>query len=164
MKNYGVRAICLAMVGLFVLCGGVAYSQSTSNLGLPWDALIKLSASSVGAGIGISWGSGTLTQAGKDYPLKVEGLTVGNVGINKATALGKVYNLKQLSDINGTYAAIGTGATVGGGGAAITNEERQWRHHRCCYHHRRYQFHTRIGWCNDHAAAVEDAVIRRLVG
>jgi len=120
MKNYGLRAVCLVMVGLFVLCGGVAYSQSKDNLGLPWDALIQLSAGSVGAGIGISWGSGTLTQAGKDYPLKVEGLTVGKVGITKATALGKVYNLKQLTDINGTYAAIGTGATVGGGGAAIT--------------------------------------------
>jgi hypothetical protein len=120
MKKYGLRAVCLAMVGLFVFCGGVAYSQSTSNMGLPWDALIQLSAGSVGAGIGISWGSGTLTQAGKTYPLKVEGLTVGTVGITKATALGKVYNLKKLSDINGTYAAVGTGATVGGGGAAIT--------------------------------------------
>jgi hypothetical protein len=120
MKNYGLRAVCLVMVGLFVFCGGVAYSQSTVNTGLPWDALIKLSAGSVGAGIGLSWGSGTLTQAGKEYPLKVEGLTVGNVGITKATALGKVYNLKQLSDINGTYTAIGVGATVGGGGAGIT--------------------------------------------
>ncbi len=120
MKNCGLRAVCLVMVGLFVLCGGVAYSQSTSNQGLPWDGLIKLSAGSVGSIVGIAWGSGTLTQAGKDYPLKVEGLTVGNVGIKKATALGKVYNLKQLSDINGTYVAVGTGATVGGGGAAIT--------------------------------------------
>lgn len=120
MKKYGFRAVSLAMVGLFVFCGGIAYSQSESNLGLPWDALIQLSAGSVGAGIGISWGSGTLTQAGKQYPLKVEGLTVGTVGLTKATALGKVYNLKQLSDINGTYAAIGTGATVGGGGAAVT--------------------------------------------
>ncbi len=120
MRNYGLRAVCLVMVGLFVFCGGIAYSQSTSNLGLPWDALIQLSAGSVGAGIGISWGSGTLTQAGKEYPLKVEGLTVGTVGITKATALGKVYNLKNLSDINGTYFAVGTGATVGGGGAAIT--------------------------------------------
>jgi hypothetical protein len=120
MKNHGFRAVCLAMIGLFVFCGGVAYSQSTVNSGLPWDGLIKLSAGSFGAGIGVSWGSGTLTQAGKEYPLKVEGLTVGTVGITKATALGKVYNLKNINDINGTYSAIGTGATVGGGGAAIT--------------------------------------------
>jgi len=118
MKNYRLRAVCLVMVGLFVFCGGVAYSQSKENLGLPWDAQIQLSAGSVGAGIGISWGSGKLLQAGKEYPLKVEGLTVGTVGITKATALGTVYNLKKLSDINGTYTAIGTGITVGGGGSA----------------------------------------------
>ena len=119
MKNYGLRAVCLVMVGLFVFCGGLAFAQSKENLGLPWDGLIKLSAGSFGAGIGISWGSGTLTQAGKDYPLKVEGLTVGTVGISKATALGTVYNLKNINDINGTYTAIGMGATVGGGGSAI---------------------------------------------
>ena len=54
MKNCGLRAVCLAMVGLFVLCGGVAYSQSTSNQGLPWDGLIKLSAGSVGSIVGIA--------------------------------------------------------------------------------------------------------------
>jgi hypothetical protein len=30
-----------------------------------------------------------------------------------------VYHLKKLSDINGTYAAIGTAAKVGGGGSAV---------------------------------------------
>ena len=121
MKGLKVsKMLCTVIVGLFLVSGGIAVAQSDVNSGLPWDGLVKLSTTSVGAGIGAHWGSGTLTQAGKDYPLKVEGLTVGNVGINKATALGKVYNLKQLSDINGTYAAIGTGATVGGGGAAIT--------------------------------------------
>jgi hypothetical protein len=74
---------------------------------------------STAAGIGFTWGGGSLTQAGKNYPLKISGLTVGNVGITKASAYGKVFNLKNLSDINGTYAAIGTTATVGGGGSAI---------------------------------------------
>ena len=114
-----LKMLCVVVAGLFLL-SGLAIAQSTVNLGLPWDALIRVSSGSFGAGVGISWGSGTLTQAGKEYPLKVDGLTVGTVGITKATALGKVYNLKKLSDINGTYAAIGTGATIGGGGAAVT--------------------------------------------
>jgi hypothetical protein len=100
--------------------GGLTVALSQENSGLPWDAIIQLSAGQVSAGVGYSWGSGTLTQAGKEYPLKVEGLSVGSVGISKATALGKVYNLKNLTDINGTYAAIGAGVTVGGGGSAIT--------------------------------------------
>ena len=114
------KMLCVVTAGLFLISGGLAFAQSEVNVGLPWDALIQLSTGSVGAGIGIHWGSGTLTQAGKEYPLKVDGLSVGSVGITKATALGKVYNLKNLSDINGTYFAVGTGATVGGGGAAIT--------------------------------------------
>jgi hypothetical protein len=120
MKGSGMlKMICLLVVGLFVLSGAPAFAQSQVNEGLPWDALIEFSGGSVAAGIGFSWGSGTLTQAGKQYPLKIDGLTVGNVGITKASAWGKVYYLKNLSDINGTYAAIGTGATVGGGGSAI---------------------------------------------
>ncbi len=63
------------------------------------------------------WG---LIQAGKEYPVKIDGLSVGSVGINKANAYGKVYKLKKLSDINGTYTAIGAGATVIGGGSAVT--------------------------------------------
>ena len=114
-----LKMICLLVVGLFVLSSAPVFAQSTVNEGLPWDALIEFSAGSVAAGIGFTWGSGTLTQAGKTYSLKVDGLAVGNVGISKASAWGRVYNLKNLSDINGTFAAIGTGATIGGGGSAI---------------------------------------------
>ena len=120
MRGKVTKVLYILIAGLFLVSGGLAFAQSEVNVGLPWDALIKLSATSVGAGVGLNWGSGTLTQAGKEYPLKVEGLTVGKVGISKATALGKVYNLKKVSDINGTYTAVGTGVTVGGGGAALT--------------------------------------------
>lgn len=113
------KTVCLMVVGLLLVSGAPVFGQSKVNLGLPWDALIEFSGGSVAAGIGFSWGSGTLTQAGKTYSLKVDGLTLGNVGITKASAWGRVYHLKKLSDINGTYAVIGTGATVGGGGSAV---------------------------------------------
>ena len=44
------------------------------------DATIKLSAGSVAAGVGVSWGSGTLSYQGKSYPISVNGLDVGSVG------------------------------------------------------------------------------------
>lgn len=120
MKDWRMlKVICLLVAALFLFSGAPVFAQSKVNLGLPWDALIEFSGGSVAAGIGFSWGSGTLTQAGKTYTLKVDGLTLGNVGITKASAWGRVYHLKKLSDINGTYAAVGTGATVGGGGSAI---------------------------------------------
>ena len=114
-----LKVICLLVAGLLVLPGAYAFAQSKQNVGLPWDALIEFSGGSVAAGIGFSWGSGTLTQAGKQYPIKIDGLSLASVGITKASAYGKVYRLKKLSDINGTYAAIGTGATVGAGGTAV---------------------------------------------
>src|SRR5215813_6735629 len=87
------------------------------------DGTVKLSEGSVAAGIGWSWGHGTLTYQGKDYRVKVEGLTVGEVGMTNAKAKGNVYNLKKVEDFNGVYAAGGAGATAGkgAGAAALTN-------------------------------------------
>src|SRR3954467_4344463 len=67
------------------------------------DATFDLSAGSFAAGIGFSWGSGTLHYKGKDYPIKVNGMSLGKVGMTKATARGNVYNLKRLGDFNGNY-------------------------------------------------------------
>jgi len=83
------------------------------------DATLKLSAGSVAAGVGISWGSGTLTYKGKDYPISVTGLSVGDVGVTKIEASGKVYDLKSLDDFDGNYTAGAAGATVAGGGAVV---------------------------------------------
>jgi hypothetical protein len=120
MRGLRTRGMLVSIAILMVFSGSLAFAQSQINLGLPWDGLVEFSGGSVAAGIGFSWGSGTLTIAGTTYPLKIEGLTISSVGITKSTAWGKVYNLKQPSDINGTYAAIGTGATVGAGGAGVT--------------------------------------------
>ena len=84
------------------------------------DATLQLREGSVAAGIGFSWGGGTLTYRGKRYPVKVDGLSVGSVGISRATASGSVYNLKSLNDFNGTYTAVGAGAAVAGGGSVAT--------------------------------------------
>jgi len=84
------------------------------------DATLQLSQGSVAAGIGFSWGGGTLTYQGKRYPVSVDGLSVGSVGIARATASGSVYNLKSLDDFNGTYTAVGAGAAVAGGGSIST--------------------------------------------
>jgi hypothetical protein len=69
--------------------------------------------------VGISWGKGTLTYKGKDYPVSVDGLTVGKVGVSEIEASGKVYNLKKLEDFNGNYTSAGAGMTVGGGGGGV---------------------------------------------
>ena len=84
------------------------------------SATLQLNQGSVAVGIGWSWGGGTLTYHGKRYPVSVDGLTVGSVGVSRASANGSVYRMKKLEDFNGTYTAVGAGATVGGGGSIAT--------------------------------------------
>ncbi len=84
------------------------------------DATLKLSKGQVAVGIGWSWGDGVLTFKGKNYPFKVGGLSVVDVGITKANAVGKVYHLKKLSDFNGTYTGAAAEGTVGGGAGVST--------------------------------------------
>jgi hypothetical protein len=118
MKNSkAFTGICLLVVCLFVLSPipGVSAEEK-----MPWDATVQLSASSVSAGVGMSWGNGTLTYNGKQYNFKVDGLSVGSVGIHNASAQGKVFNLKNLADFSGNYMAVAAGMTVGGGAGATT--------------------------------------------
>ena len=88
------------------------------------DATLKLTGGSVAAGIGFSWASGTLTYHGKEYPVKVSGLSLGKVGTTDASASGQVYNLKKVEDFDGHFNAGALGATLAGGRNAIamTNE------------------------------------------
>ena len=104
----------VAVGGLLAILGGVAVAQDKKP-----DATLKLSEGSVAAGIGFSWGKGTLTYQGKTHSVKVQGLSVGEVGVTRAEATGEVFNLKKLEDFNGNYTAAGAGGTVGGG-AGVT--------------------------------------------
>ena len=110
----------LVAVGSVVsLLVGLALAQAKKP-----DATLTLSEGTVALGIGFSWGKGSLAFQGKTYPVKVEGLSVGEVGVTRATASGSVYNLAKLADFDGNYVAGGAGATIGGG-AGITAMKNQ---------------------------------------
>src|SRR5262245_14431625 len=112
----GMRRI----MGLMTVAAlGLALTVAAKEKKTP-SATLALHAGSVAAGIGISWGGGTLKYKGKEYPIDVKGLSVGDVGATKIEASGKVYHLKSLSDFNGNYTAVGAGLTAGGGGSVST--------------------------------------------
>ena len=104
-------------IGLLLLISGLitGFAQAADKA----DATIRISTGSVAAGIGWSWGKGTLTYKGKEYPLSVKGLSIGKVGITKSTASGEVYHLKSLKDFDGNYTAAGAGITLAGGRSAV---------------------------------------------
>jgi hypothetical protein len=95
-------------------------SSATSMAAETPDGTISFHGGGVAFIAGVHWGSGTLRYHGRDYPLKVSGLSVGEVGANNYHASGVVYHLNKVSDIEGTYAAGEAAATVGGGAGALS--------------------------------------------
>ncbi len=118
-----VKKIAILSLVVAVMTG---FTQAASHHSGP-DATLRLSGGSFALGIGFRWGSGTLTYKGKDYPVKVNGLSVGKVGMTGSSAYGEIFNLKHLQDFNGHYniGAAGTrGVTLGSGktGTLMTNQ------------------------------------------
>ena len=118
-----IKKIGIVLLALGVMTG---FTQAATHESKP-DATLRLSGGSFALGIGFSWGSGTLTYKGKNYPVKVNGLSVGKVGVTGSSAYGEVFNLKHLQDFNGHYnvGAAGTrGVTLGGGksGTLMSNQ------------------------------------------
>jgi hypothetical protein len=89
------------------------------------EGTVSISFTGVAAGVGVSWGSGVLTYGGKTYPFKIDGLSVGDVGISTMSASGTVKNLKNVADFAGNYAAVGTGLAVGGGASVLTMQNQR---------------------------------------
>lgn len=84
---------------------------------------VMLSTTSIAAGVGINWGTGTLTFEGKEHPFTVKGLSVMDLGISKASAQGKVFHLTKLSDFSGKYAAAEAAYALGKGKAGGYHEK-----------------------------------------
>ena len=76
---------------------------------------VTMESKSIAAGIGVTWGEGKLNFKGKDYPFSIDGLTVVDFGISKASATGDVYNLTDVAKFPGTYVAAEAGFTLAGG-------------------------------------------------
>ena len=116
--------MCVLVLVMALALSGSAFAAEKKTEKKP-DATLKLTEGQVGLGIGWSWGKGVLTFKGKEYPFKVAGLSVGDVGITKAEAEGKVYNLKKLEDFNGNFVSAAAEATVGlgAGATAMKNDK-----------------------------------------
>jgi hypothetical protein len=111
---------------VLVLAAMTGFTQAAKHHSGP-DATLRLSTGGFAIGIGVNWGSGTLTYKGREYPVKVKGLSVGRVGATSTSAYGEVFNLKNLQDFNGHYNVGGAGTrgvTLGAGktGTIMSNQ------------------------------------------
>jgi hypothetical protein len=84
------------------------------------DGLVKLNFKSVGVGIGGSSGDGVLSYQGKDYPVAISGINIADLGVSQFEGAGKVYDLKNVGDFSGNYAASQAAFAVRGGQSSIS--------------------------------------------
>jgi len=89
------------------------------------SADITFSGTGVAAGVGFTWGDGTLHFNGSNYKFTVNGLSVVDVGVAHIEGVGDVYNLRRLDDFSGNYVAAAAGVTVAGGADATVLENQK---------------------------------------
>ena len=110
----------LMLFVLLVLCAiHDVYGQSPTPSGK-----ISIRSNSIALAVGVNWGDGRLIFKGKHQLFAVNGLTLVDVGIVKASAIGEVYNLTDISQFEGTYLPGEAGFDLAGGmgGIAMRNK------------------------------------------
>jgi len=123
MLNKGIGLI-LALAVMLTFAAFSAGAQEKNKVeaqekkGLPTGE-VTIKVTQVAAGLGVSWGDGTLNFKGKDYRFKVKGLNLIGVGVTSINAAGDVYNLQKLDDFPGTYYGVEAGATLIKGSAGM---------------------------------------------
>ena len=112
-----------SQIGLYFLVLAFATVAISADSPKP-SGKVSLTSTSIAAGIGVSWGDGTLNFKGKDYKFSIQGLTLVDFGISKADAVGDVYNLTDVSKFEGNYVAGEAGFALAGGmgGMALRNQ------------------------------------------
>ena len=110
-------------IALFVLAMAVATTAAAAEKVAP-SGKVSIESTSIAAGIGVSWGDGKLSFNGKTIPFSVDGLSLVDWGITKASAVGDVYNLTDVSKLAGNYVAAEAGFALAGGmgGMVLRNQ------------------------------------------
>jgi hypothetical protein len=118
------KVLKISRLALFIIVMALASNAVAAEKATP-SGKISIESRSIAAGIGVTWGDGKLNFKGKDYPFSIDGLTLVDFGISKASAAGDVYNLTDPAKLAGTYVAAEAGITLAGGvgGMVLRNQD-----------------------------------------
>jgi len=108
----------LAALALILLVAAPAFAQPQKRdpgVTGPVTGTLSMRAQGAAAGVGYTWGDGSLRFGDHSYRFSVTGVTVADVGYSKVVSTGRVYNLQRLQDFSGTYVAATGEATLGTG-------------------------------------------------
>ena len=118
------KVLTVSRIALFFLVMALAATAGAEEKATP-SGKVSIESRSIAAGVGVTWGDGKLTFKGKTYPFSIDGLTLVDWGISKASATGEVYNLTDPAKLAGTYVAAEAGLTLAGGmgGMVLRNQD-----------------------------------------
>ena len=105
-KWFSTWLVALGCLGVFAVAGAAEPNPSGT---------VNINSKTVAIGVGVSWGDGTLNYQGKTYTFSVDGLSVVDLGISNITSNGEVFNLNNVADFSGNYAAGEAGIAIAGG-------------------------------------------------
>ena len=119
-------AVAVFASSIAVAADPASSSPPVSDGAIP-SGYVWLSGGSAAAGIGYTWGTGTLyySKDQKQYKFKLSGVSVVDVGAASITAEGEIYNLSSPADLTGNFSAVTAGVTavVGGSVAYLRNDK-----------------------------------------
>jgi len=110
---------------LAAIIAGAVMLAGASTPSYAETGAVRFSVGSAGFIIGVGGGSGVLRFKGRTYALSIGGMRIGTIGAAATEVTGVARNMRQASDIVGTYSAAGAGiAVVGGAGTARLQNEK----------------------------------------
>ena len=108
MSTITRRSLILSGAGLATAAFVVPAEAATGS--------VSLHIASAGFIFGVTGGSGPLTFRGRQFPLRVGGISAGAlIGVSATDLVGSASNIHSPGDIAGIYSAIGAGMSIAGG-------------------------------------------------
>jgi hypothetical protein len=111
MKNYATKIGSSALVAVFVLL-------APSPMAHAGTGTVRIVFAKAGLFASVGHARGTLHFHGRNYPLRITGVSVGTVGFGLTRLTGHAHNLRTAADIVGTYSAVSVSMAVAGGAKA----------------------------------------------
>ena len=119
MRKYRKFVLGIVLTGLLAVAGLATSAHADTGT-------VRVVFTKGGFIIGVGGGNGVLHFRGHNYPFTVSGMSVGfTIGASTGQFVGQALNLRNASDIQGTYSVIGGGAALaaGVGGVQLQNEK-----------------------------------------
>jgi len=111
MKRFWMKLAGLMLVIPFLAAASPAMAEEKTPSGK-----VVIDETQVMWVVGGDIGGGTLEYQGQSHEFKIAGLKLGGFGVHKVKLSGEVYDLDDIADFAGVYAAAEAGFTVGDAG------------------------------------------------